>query len=88
MRINIVIIGLIVWAIALSIPVRTLHAQSTSTWQTLPYQKQITQACFDTQCQIAAPMWCNTSSGLVLNGTRNTQAHRMKSCSDYWGISY
>jgi hypothetical protein len=49
MRINIVIIGFIVWVIALSIPARTLHAQSTSAWQTLPYQKQITEACFDTQ---------------------------------------
>ncbi|NBU64863.1 MAG: hypothetical protein EBS29_10240, partial [Chloroflexia bacterium] len=51
MRINIVISSLIVWVIAMSIPVRTLHAQRTSTWQTLPYQKQITQACFDTQRQ-------------------------------------
>jgi hypothetical protein len=55
MRINI-IIGLIVWAIALSTPAHTSHTQSTAAWQTLLYQKQITQACFDTQHQTATPM--------------------------------
>ena len=56
MRINIVIIALIVWVITLSTPARTSHAQSTSAWQTLAYQKQITQACFDTQHQPATSM--------------------------------
>jgi len=51
MRTQLVIIPLLVWLITIGSTPAVTHAQSSAEWQTLPYQKQITEACFDTQRQ-------------------------------------
>jgi photosystem II stability/assembly factor-like uncharacterized protein len=51
MRTQLVIIPLLVWLITIGATPTVTHAQSSAEWQTLPYQKQITEACFDAQRQ-------------------------------------
>ena len=51
MRTQLIIVGLLVWIMALGATPTVTHAQSSAEWQTLPYQKQITEACFDAQRQ-------------------------------------